>query len=364
MKNNKRYITALIVSVVTFSLHVQGIVQLCGKNSHYHYIRTVFSRFDIESKKIKKLNSESDKLHIIFDISKFSLVNLPQHYIICQTQKLDENSFTQEMLNCFSQAVCIWDSNFENLALYKKHEIYHYYYFPENYEYEDPIILSCLVPADALSIYKDILIYSNKLDSDISSHLPILFVRSLLNSPWVFLEVGVSSGQSTYSFSRVLNYCKSHSLVGIDIFGQWAASYADIEKARFICMDDMQFSKLKEFKNKKFTPIFIDTSHEYQHTLDEIKLFLPYLDKNGLMIFHDSNVTPFANGTVYTRINGTSGEAHGNTRGVTEALKEYFELSFDEMKYYNSTFIKDGIKWNIIHYPFCNGMTYLEKIEG
>jgi hypothetical protein len=76
-------------------------------------------------------------------------------------------------------------------------------------------------------------------------------------------------------------------------------------------------------------------------------------------MFHDSNVTPLNNNTAYVRLNNTSGVAIGNPRGVTQALKEFLNLDFDESRYINQVCAHNGSSWRIIHYPFCNGLTVL-----
>jgi hypothetical protein len=69
----------------------------------------------------------------------------------------------------------------------------------------------------------------------------------------------------------------------------------------------------------------------------------------------------------WTRINNNYAKFGGipnhNNKGVRKAIKEYFSFEFDENKYLNSTFNKDNISWQIIHYPYCNGLTVIKKLN-
>ena len=90
-------------------------------------------------------------------------------------------------------------------------------------------------------------------------------------------------------------------------------------------------------------------------------MFVKLLADKGIISFHDANVTPENNYTTYTRLNGSrSNVGAGNPRGVAPAIKEFFGIEFDESKYENIVFQKDGLSWHMIHYPFCNGLTLIQ----
>lgn len=131
-------------------------------------------------------------------------------------------------------------------------------------------------------------------------------------------------------------------------------------------MDDLKFpSFFKNFSEKLIDIIFIDTSHLYDHTLKEIQEFIPLLNDKGIMIFHDSNICPIDQGRIaaYERINNTFSKVDAkHLRGnVSSAIKNYFNLSFNESHYNNKQFIFKNKKWQLIHYPFCNGLTLIKK---
>ncbi len=44
--------------------------------------------------------------------------------------------------------------------------------------------------------------------------------------------------------------------------------------------------------------LFIDTSHLYQHTLEELRLWMPYLAAKSKMILHDTNMRKIIGGQI------------------------------------------------------------------
>ena len=105
----------------------------------------------------------------------------------------------------------------------------------------------------------------------------------------------------------------------------------------------------------KIDILFIDTEHHYEQTMKEIRQWFPYLSKRAKVFFHDSNVKP-----VYRRKDGSLGTSRDFKRGVTRALEEYLDYSFNEEKDFVA--FKNG--WLIRHWANCNGFTMLEKIEA
>jgi len=331
---------------------------------HSESIKAIFNKFGVKYEIVNAIDNDDKNLYIIFDIFNLDEKTLPKYYIAYQSLDLDKSEIADDYLNKLFKAVAVWDYKMQNIVKYRS-LIHNYYYMPGDYEYADPVILPCFLPLEVLPVYKKVLVQSNNVDTDSSSHLPAIFTYSYLKQPARILEVGVASGGTTSTFHRAAQFSNA-KLIGVEIQDQFAPTYSNLNNALFLCMDDLDFPeyyKNSEFNNKKMDVIFIDTSHEYEHTLQEIKIFAPLLDENGLMLFHDSNVTPLHNNTKYLRLNNTAGFAHGNSKGVTYALKEYFSVSFDESKYFNSNIVKDNFIWKMIHYPFCNGLTVLKKMK-
>ena len=336
-----------------------------NESRYFDNIKESLNKFDIAYELVGSVRNDDQNLYIIFDLFKIDEKNLPKYYIAYQTLDLTKNILTTEYFKKLLRSVAVWDYSKENIDTYNS-RIYNYFYFPKDYEYADPAILSCLMPISTLDTYKDLLLYSNKKNTDISSHLPTLFYYCILQDPKLLVEAGVRGGESTISFGKAQEFCDTH-LIGIDIDQTCEASYKR-ENSTFLCMDDLNFCKYYNksvFSEKKLDVVFIDTSHLYMQTIQEIKTFAPLLNENGMLMFHDSNVTPLMDGSAYLRLNGTfSGNCFGNTRGVTQAIKEYLSLNFDESKYCNFICQQEATTWQIIHYPFCNGLTILKKLPN
>jgi cephalosporin hydroxylase len=344
--------------------YIQSEVYLYSTTNHFaENLKVIFNKFDINFKTVNYLDNNDDKnLYIIDNIQSVNSIdkkNLPKYYIIYQTSDLTKISLTNDVIDKLLGAIAIWDYSWNNISSYKQ-LAYNYLYCPLDYEFFDPVILPCLLPIKALDSYKEILSYSNKANGDISSHLPAIFAYTLLQNSQIIIEAGVRGGESTLAFSKAINLLNA-KLIGIDIEESSRGVYAHLTNASFVAMNDLDFPSYYK-DNQKPDIIFIDTSHAYEHTLAEIKGFVPVLAERGMLMFHDSNVTPI-NETNYVRLNNTTGYASGVPRGVTRAIKEYFNVAFDEYKYCNFSFVKDQISWKMIHYPFCNGLTILQKIK-
>ena len=191
---------------------------------------------------------------------------------------------------------------------------------------------------------------------DISDHLETMFVESLEIKPKLIVELGVRTGQSTFVFERVAKLCDSF-LVSVDIEPQLVESYWG--KWSFVQKDDIYFADdFKDWcKNKGIAPnidvLFIDTSHEYNHTKQEITKWFPLLSPKSKVFFHDTNVR-----MIYHRRNGTIGKAYNDDRDVMRAIEEYVGTKFNEKR----DFVEIKNSWLVKHYAICNGMTILQKV--
>jgi cephalosporin hydroxylase len=352
------------VNLATCSNHLitsESTIFVHGSHATYtEPVLQALDRFNIRHEESETC-SDDNALYIIFDAHTLNKKELPKHYIVYQTLDLSGH-LTTDYLEILRNAVAVWDYSTNNINNYRY--LNNYYYFPPNYEYADPVILPCLLSLDKIDAYKKMLVYSNEKDTDISSHIPALFAYTVSANPKLIIEAGVRGGQSTKPFYQAMEFC-SATMLGIDIEASYAAAYNSLKNTLFLHMDDLNFAdyyQKSEFKNQPLDFVFIDTSHEYQQTLAEIKMFVPLLAPRGTLAFHDSNVTPLPNHS-FMRINGTYDSAPGNTRGVTQGIKEYFSLEFDEYSYINTSFVHNGTKWHMIHYPFCNGLTIMQKLN-
>ena len=192
--------------------------------------------------------------------------------------------------------------------------------------------------------------------TQINDHLITLFVESLEINPKLIVELGVRHGESTFSLERVAKLSGS-KLISVDVENcSHVSSYKD---GIFVQSDDIEFAKIfKDWcKAQKISPeidiLFIDTSHLYEHTLQEINLWFPFLSKRSKAFFHDTNLK-----RIFVRKDKTMGLAWNNKRGVIRALEKYFNRKFNEKRDFVD--LKDG--WLIKHYSNCNGLLILTRI--
>lgn len=193
--------------------------------------------------------------------------------------------------------------------------------------------------------------------NDINDHLETLFIESALIQPKLIVELGVREGQSTFALERVAKLFDS-VLVGVDVEDEVRRS--SYEKRFFIKSDDIEFAKQfpswcqAHHVEPSIDVLFIDTSHLYEHTLQEINSWFPLLSKKSKVFFHDSNLRD-----KFSRKDGSIGEGWNNDRGVIRAIEKYFNKSFNETVDFID--FRDG--WLIKHYHLCNGLTILEKLD-
>lgn len=334
--------------------------------------------YGIQLHTITSLDPNNTAMHLVFDIDTITPHQLPPHYIIVKTPpvaatrrkrpkaKLKQkaknttkpNPITVAAQSIYEKALAIWDLDWESITTYRE-KYTHYYHL--NMERIDPLILPFFLPQPLLGTYREMLKYSNTVNSDISSHLPALFAHTVMHSPNIFIEVGVRGGESTKAFKYAIQHTNAR-LIGIDINPEYVSTYANlnIPHSEFHLMDDVTLPnwwQTSPYKDTYADIIFIDTSHYYEHTCAEIKAFTPLLANDGMLMFHDTTLW----GGIYERLNNTVGGGWDNSKGVIRAIKEFFSIEFDESKYTLLTFVAHNSGWHLVHYPFCNGLTIIKK---
>jgi cephalosporin hydroxylase len=123
--------------------------------------------------------------------------------------------------------------------------------------------------------------------SDIGAHLPYLHQRA--KSAQVILELGVRNGCSTAAFLAGLD--DSDGLLwSVDVLqpGPPASDWDD-PRWSFIEGDDMDPFIIRETPSD-VDLLFIDTSHRYQHTLDELVVYGPRVKCGGVILLHDTEL--------------------------------------------------------------------------
>ncbi len=191
--------------------------------------------------------------------------------------------------------------------------------------------------------------------NDICDHLTSLFSEAVAAEPKLIVELGVRGGESTFVLERVakLTGCK---LLSVDMNDcRDVSSYADWN---FVKSDDITFANnfssycQERSWNPKIDCLFIDTSHEYQHTVQEIAAWFPFLAEHSTVVFHDTNMRE-----IYSRKDRTWGHGWDNKRGVIKAIEEHFNRHWDE----NQDFTDIVGEWVISHVARCSGFTILRK---
>lgn len=201
------------------------------------------------------------------------------------------------------------------------------------------------------------------VDNDISDHLSELFFEVVNARPRLIVELGTRGGESTrvlLSAAQVLDA----RVLSIDIAECSAIALPEgcAERWTFVKSDDVAFGN-EQFsgwcRDNGYEPgadlIFLDTSHAYEHTVAELKAWIPHLKVGGLIIFHDTNMRPW----LYRRFDNSVGVGGNyNDRGVIRAIEEYVGRKYDE----NSAFCDLTTQFLIKHKPQCNGLTVMKKL--
>ncbi|HEY1579826.1 MAG TPA: class I SAM-dependent methyltransferase [Terracidiphilus sp.] len=194
------------------------------------------------------------------------------------------------------------------------------------------------------------------IPSDINEHLELMFVETLLLRPRLILELGVRGGASTNIFQRAAAVSEAR-IISVDIAECSAVSQYQLWE--FVHSDDIEFAgRFSEFCRRRDIPpcidlLFIDTSHYYDHSAQEIEAWFPFLSPRGKVIFHDTNLR-----MIGPRRDGCFQLSWDNQRGVIRAIEDYLGVSIDESKPFSDQ-IGD---WMVRHWPNCNGLTIMDRI--
>lgn len=195
--------------------------------------------------------------------------------------------------------------------------------------------------------------------SDISDHLGPIFYFTAERSPKLIVELGTRGGESTRALLAAAEETGA-AMLSLDIDDSGHLDLPFKNRWTFIQTDDVVFG------HEKFVPwcnekglepaadvIFLDTSHEYEHTKQELAAWMPHLRPGGVMLLHDANM---GNG-LYGRLDGSIGSGWDNDRGVIRAIEEFFGRKYDERALFSDCF--EG--YQLLHFPYCNGLTVIKK---
>lgn len=149
--------------------------------------------------------------------------------------------------------------------------------------------------------------------SDIREYLPFLHETARSYPRVRVLELGTRSGNSTLAFLAAAEAVDGHvTSVDVDLVtaSPEMRPWAKCPGWTFVRGDDMDPS-VQYLLPAQVDVLFIDTSHEYEHTVDECRAFMPRVVPGGVALFHD------------TRIFGTWSQPGDTVPPVARALDDY-----------------------------------------
>jgi predicted O-methyltransferase YrrM len=192
--------------------------------------------------------------------------------------------------------------------------------------------------------------------TDIADHLATIFSEAAALNPRLIVELGVRGGESRFVFERVAARCGAH-LVSVDV-DDCRQVCTQRERWHFVQADDIEFAaNFAEWARQHgIAPavdvLFIDTTHLYEHTVEELRAWTPLLSPHCKLILHDTNLR-----TIMRRADGTLWLAWNNQRGVIRAVEELLGITLDERK----PLVTAAPPWSIRHWAYSNGLTVLER---
>lgn len=129
--------------------------------------------------------------------------------------------------------------------------------------------------------------------SDIQEYLPFLFDTAKSYEHVRVLELGSRKGNSTLAFLAAAVIADGH-VTSVDISPvaddpQGMRPWRKTKRWTFIQGDDMD-EKVQAQLPPQVDVLFIDTSHEYEHTLAELYAYMRRVSNGGTVLLHDTNL--------------------------------------------------------------------------
>jgi len=138
-------------------------------------------------------------------------------------------------------------------------------------------------------------VYKDRLHrwSDIQEYLPFLHETAKTYRNVRVLELGSRKGNSTLAFLAAADAVNGHVWSGdidqVDLDPEGMRPWRGNPRWTFICGDDMDPDIQAQYP-PEVDVFFLDTSHEYEHTLAELDAFMPRVAKGGVALFHDTHL--------------------------------------------------------------------------
>jgi cephalosporin hydroxylase len=171
--------------------------------------------------------------------------------------------------------------------------------------------------------------------SDIVDHLPHLYGTACRFPGATILELGTRAGNSTAAFLAAADAVDGH-VYSVDVANPRCPDWWRESDRWSLHVGDDMAREAYDFAPDVVDVLFIDTSHGYQHTLDELRCFVPLVRPGGVVLCHD------------TELEKPEGFESGPDFPVALALDDYCA--------------ETGMEWT--NRPGCNGLGVLEVRDG
>ena len=129
--------------------------------------------------------------------------------------------------------------------------------------------------------------------SDIQEYMPYLYEQAASRPGCRVLELGARTGNSTLAFlaGAAVSGGRVHSCDIEDVtrYRDGIGPFTRSPRWAFTHGDDMD-PAVQARLPAEVDVLFIDTSHEYEHTLAELRAYMPRVAPGGIALFHDTNL--------------------------------------------------------------------------
>jgi len=129
--------------------------------------------------------------------------------------------------------------------------------------------------------------------SDIREYLPFLYEQAASRQGCRVLELGARRGNSTLAFlagcAESGGHVTSCDIDDVRRLPDGIGPFGVSPRWTFVRGDDMD-PDVQARLPAEVDVFFLDTSHEYEHTLAELRVYMPRVASGGAGLFHDTNV--------------------------------------------------------------------------
>lgn len=151
--------------------------------------------------------------------------------------------------------------------------------------------------------------------SDIQEYMPFLYEQARSRPGCRVLELGARRGNSTLAFlagcAESGGQVHSCDIKDVRRYPDGIGPFAMSPRWAFTCGDDTD-PAVQEKLPAECDVLFLDTSHEYEHTLAELRAYVPRIAAGGIGLFHDTKLYAW-----------TGYDWQGEIPPVQQALNEY-----------------------------------------